>query len=121
MRVRLGAGLVGALAVGLVTAAPAAVPRTARVGRVVDGDTLALTDGLRVRLVQIDKPELGSGECYSHAAARVLGRLTPPGSTVGLEADPAMKGTVATAINAVTRKPVLISRTRKSKFLIFNC
>jgi micrococcal nuclease len=90
MRVRLGAGLVGVLAAGIVATAPAAVPRTARVGRVVDGDTLALTDGRRVRLVQIDTPELGSGECYSHAAARVLGRLTPTGSAVGLEADPAL-------------------------------
>jgi micrococcal nuclease len=90
MRVALGAGLIGLLAAGIVAAAPAAVPRTARVGRVVDGDTLALTDGYRVRLVQIDTPELGSGECYSRAAAKALGRLTPPGSTVALEADPAL-------------------------------
>ena len=58
------------------------------VARVVDGDTIALTSGARVRLVQIDTPELGTGECYSHAAARLLGRMLPRGSAVVLEADP---------------------------------
>ena len=40
------------------------------------------------RLVQIDTPELGSGECYSRAARTALERLAPIGSTVTLEADP---------------------------------
>jgi endonuclease YncB( thermonuclease family) len=61
-----------------------------RVARVVDGDTLELADGRRVRLVQIDTPELGGGECYSRKAAATLAALTPPGSTVGLSADPAL-------------------------------
>jgi hypothetical protein len=30
--------------------------------------TLTLASGSRVRLLQIDTPELGSGECYSQAA-----------------------------------------------------
>lgn len=55
--------------------------------RAYDGDTLALRDGRRVRLVQIDTPELGSGECYSRAARSELLRLVPLGSTVVLEAD----------------------------------
>ncbi|MDP8911922.1 MAG: thermonuclease family protein [Actinomycetota bacterium] len=59
----------------------------ASVARVYDGDTLALSGGMRVRLVQIDTPEVGSGECYSRASARVLRRLAPPGTRVGLEAD----------------------------------
>src|SRR5919201_3886507 len=59
----------------------------ARVQWVVDGDTLSLTNGERVRLVQIDTPELGSGECYSRKAAAVLRTLTPAGSVVRLEAD----------------------------------
>ena len=39
--------------------------RTATVARVGDGDTLDLRTGARVRLVQIDAPELGEGECYA--------------------------------------------------------
>jgi len=58
------------------------------VGSVTDGDTLRLRDGRRVRLVQIDAPELGGGECYSRAARTALLALAPPGSAVTLEADP---------------------------------
>jgi micrococcal nuclease len=57
---------------------------------VYDGDTLTLTDGSRVRLLQIDTPELGSGECYSRAAHRVLLSLVPPGTAITLESDPAL-------------------------------
>ncbi len=58
------------------------------VASVYDGDTLSLADGERVRLLQIDTPELGSGECYSRQARNELLELAPPGSRVGLEADP---------------------------------
>jgi micrococcal nuclease len=57
---------------------------------VYDGDTLTLRDGRRVRLLQIDTPELGSGECYSRAARTALLALAPPGKRVVLEADPAL-------------------------------
>jgi micrococcal nuclease len=87
MRAGLAAGLLGVLAAVVVAAAPGGGLETGRVARVVDGDTLALADGRRVRLVQIDTPEVGTGECYSRAAARVLGRLAGPGRTVTLEAD----------------------------------
>ena len=62
----------------------------ALVTSIADGDTLTVAGGTRVRLVQIDTPELGSGECYSRAARRTLERLAPVGSTVRLEADPAL-------------------------------
>ena len=62
----------------------------ANVAAVYDGDTLTLTSGERVRLLQIDTPELGSGECYSRAARSALLRLAPVGSRVILEADPAL-------------------------------
>ncbi len=62
----------------------------ARVGRIVDGDTLVLADGRRVRLVQIDAPEEGGGECYAKKAAATLAQLVPVGSRVTLEADPAL-------------------------------
>ncbi len=80
--------LIAAL-VAFVVAGAAAAPgvTSARVERVIDGDTIALSNGARVRLLQIDTPETGRGECYSQAAARNLRRLLPAGATVGLEAD----------------------------------
>ena len=54
---------------------------------VYDGDTLTLRSGQRVRLLQIDTPELGSGECYSRAARTALLGLMPIGSRVTLETD----------------------------------
>jgi micrococcal nuclease len=56
------------------------------VARVTDGDTLALRDGTRVRLVQIDAPEAGR-ECYAEQATGELRRLAPPGTRVTLERD----------------------------------
>src|SRR5262245_50236236 len=70
---------------------PPAPPRV--VAGVTDGDTLRLEDGTRVRLVQIDAPELGSGECYSRKSASALARLVPIGSAVRLRADPALDRT----------------------------
>ena len=56
------------------------------VERIVDGDTLVLRGGARVRLVQIDAPEAGE-ECYASESARELTRLARPGARVALEAD----------------------------------
>jgi micrococcal nuclease len=56
-------------------------------GSVRDGDTVLLEDGRRVRLVQVDAPELGI-ECYGDAAADELARLLPPGTRLRLERDP---------------------------------
>lgn len=60
---------------------------------VVDGDTLTLRDGRKVRLLQVDTPELGSGECYSRSAAALLRTLARPGSVVRLEVDPGLDRT----------------------------
>jgi endonuclease YncB( thermonuclease family) len=69
-----------------VQARPAEVAGT--VASITDGDTLRLTNGARVRLLQIDTPELGTGECYSRAARTALLQRVPVGSRVVLEADP---------------------------------
>ena len=60
---------------------------TAIVVSVADGDTLTVKSGYRVRLLQIDTPELGSGECYSRAARTALLSLVPVGSRIELEPD----------------------------------
>lgn len=71
---------------------PAAHPTagTVTVGRVVDGDTLALTNGQRVRLLTVDAPELNArtdaddAECGAEAARDALTGLLPPGTRVDL-------------------------------------
>jgi micrococcal nuclease len=62
-------------------------PRTGTVSWVVDGDTIRLTNGARVRLVQIDAPELHLGECYGARARSELEKQLPRGSRVRLELD----------------------------------
>lgn len=71
------------------TPVPNLAPR-AVVERVVDGDTIRLTDGRSVRLVQIDAPEPGDNECYAVEATRELAALLPRGRRVRLETDPAL-------------------------------
>lgn len=61
--------------------------------QVNDGDTLTLRGGRKVRLLQIDTPELGAGECYSEAAWVALRTLAPIGTPVVLESDPALDRT----------------------------
>ena len=87
--------LLGAIIVllGLVQTAGAAQPppggQLSRIARVVDGDTVNLTDGARVRLVQIDTPEVYySPECYGEQASAVTKRLLPPGTLVRLYREP---------------------------------
>jgi endonuclease YncB( thermonuclease family) len=61
----------------------------ARVDRVIDGDTVALTNGRHVRLVQIDTPEVYfSAECYGEQASKITKRLLPPGTAVRLLGEP---------------------------------
>jgi endonuclease YncB( thermonuclease family) len=90
---RLGAAAaIAAIAVVALSTSVGAATRSevGVVASVYDGDTLTLRDGRRVRLLQIDTPELGSGECYSRAARTALVALAPPGKKVVLEADRAL-------------------------------
>jgi endonuclease YncB( thermonuclease family) len=54
-----------------------------------DGDTLTLTDGAKVRLVQVDAPELTT-DCYGRPALQELIDLAPKGTHVTLVGDPAL-------------------------------
>jgi endonuclease YncB( thermonuclease family) len=73
-----------------VSGSAASAGTAAIVASVTDGDTLRLADGRRVRLVQIDAPELFSRECYGRASRAALVKLTPPGARVTLEVDPGL-------------------------------
>jgi micrococcal nuclease len=65
---------------------------TAVVARINDGDTITLRGGDKVRLVQVDAPELTT-DCYGRAAQRVLDSLVPEGTRVRLVRDPALDAT----------------------------
>jgi micrococcal nuclease len=60
--------------------------QSAVVARVVDGDTIELVGGQRVRLVQIDTPEKRV-ECYGDEASALTQRLIPAGTHVRIEQD----------------------------------
>jgi endonuclease YncB( thermonuclease family) len=61
-----------------------------RIAHVTDGDTVVLRNGQRVRLVQIDTPEVYFGtECFGRQASEVTKRLLPPGTQVVLTTEPA--------------------------------
>jgi len=88
-----GAISLGAASAGATVATQGAASAAgARVARVIDGDTIEVASGARIRLVQIDTPELGSGECYSRKAASELRRLVPVGVAVRLERDARLDG-----------------------------
>jgi endonuclease YncB( thermonuclease family) len=55
---------------------------------IYDGDTLTLSNGDKIRLLQIDTPELSSGECYGQEAKKALIKLVGK-SQVTLEGDTA--------------------------------
>jgi micrococcal nuclease len=88
---RLGVLLVVVL-VALV-ATRVATPSTStifRIDHVADGDTVDLTNGAKIRLVQIDTPEVYfSPECYGKQASAITKRLLPAGTPVRLTVEAA--------------------------------
>jgi micrococcal nuclease len=86
------AALVMTLTAGCGTPTPpsACGPATAIVTRAVDGDTLELSDGKKVRLLLVDTPETTSGkmDCYGQQAAQFTSD-TVTGKTVQLSYDEA--------------------------------
>ena len=83
-------GLALLAVLGCAACGGAAAPAgTATVDSVRDGDTILLEDGRRVRLVQIDAPELGV-ECWGDEAADALEVLAPAGTELRLERDPGL-------------------------------
>jgi endonuclease YncB( thermonuclease family) len=85
------AAVVAVLVVALAATLHAdAAPPVFRVDHVADGDTITLRNGQRVRLVQIETPEVYFGtECYGRLASRRTKELLPAGTPVRLVADPA--------------------------------
>lgn len=81
--------LVAVLALSLCASGALAAQPTYRIDHVSDGDTVVLRNGQRVRLVQIDTPEVFFGaECYGRAASLRTKTLLPPGIRVRLLPEP---------------------------------
>ena len=59
-----------------------------KVVKIYDGDTVTMADGMKIRLLQIDAPELAEGECYADKAKAALVSLLAMKGTVTLKADP---------------------------------
>jgi len=92
MRRRTAGVLLAAALLALVVATGASPTDEAvyRIDRVVDGDTVDLRNGAKIRLVQIDTPEVYfSAECYGRQASAITKQLLPPGTAVRLAAEPA--------------------------------
>ncbi|ASY26186.1 thermonuclease family protein [Candidatus Planktophila versatilis] len=56
--------------------------------RVIDGDTITLSSGEKVRLLQIDTPELNPAECYGKEARSALFTLLNAPGELTLKSDP---------------------------------
>ena len=77
-----------AIAVGLALFAATEANAAVVVSKIYDGDTITLSTGERVRLLQIDTPELSPAECYGEEARTALGSLLRSAGDVSLKADP---------------------------------
>lgn len=60
-----------------------------RVSKIYDGDTVTMADGMKIRLLQIDAPELVEGECFAKESKAALVNLLAKKGTITLKSDPA--------------------------------
>lgn len=58
-----------------------------RVDSIIDGDTIKLTSGQSVRLLQIDTPEMRGSECYSLESSQALAKLLAKKGSLKLTTD----------------------------------
>jgi endonuclease YncB( thermonuclease family) len=60
-----------------------------KIVKIYDGDTVTMADGMKIRLLQIDAPELAENECFAKESKSALVKLLAKKGTVTLKADPA--------------------------------
>jgi micrococcal nuclease len=61
---------------------------TVEVTRIIDGDTIDITGGERVRLIGMDTPETHGGtECFGREASDAIADIIPPGTPIEVEYD----------------------------------
>ena len=86
---KLAVYVVGAFLIG---GAPTAVA-VSNVSKVVDGDTIIMSNGEKVRLIQIDTPELGSNECFAEQSRSELSKLLNQPGKLSLKSDSKLDAT----------------------------
>jgi micrococcal nuclease len=81
-------------ALALVLTVPASASAATHAGvidHVADGDTVVLSSGETIRLVQIDTPEVyGDTECYGRQASALTESILPVGTRVRIATDPGL-------------------------------
>jgi endonuclease YncB( thermonuclease family) len=68
-------GIIGLCTLLSLLVLPAASTAPIRINSIIDGDTIKLTTGQSVRLLQIDTPEIRGSECYSLESSQALAKL----------------------------------------------
>lgn len=63
---------------------------TTVIARIYDGDTVTLSTGEKVRLLQMDTPELSPLECYAKESKMALAKLLASPGTLSLRTDPSL-------------------------------
>jgi endonuclease YncB( thermonuclease family) len=76
------------LAVGVSISSTFTATAAITITKVYDGDTITLSTGEKVRLLQIDTPELSPTECYSNEARNALVSLLNTPGQLSLKTDP---------------------------------
>ncbi len=76
------------LGVGISISGSYTASAAIKITKVYDGDTITLSSGERVRLLQIDTPELSLAECYSNEARNALVSLLNTPGKLSLIPDP---------------------------------
>jgi endonuclease YncB( thermonuclease family) len=64
-----------ALLIAPLNNVPSVAQTRVTVVKVYDGDTVTLSDKSRVRLIQVDAPELAEGECYAEESRQALTKI----------------------------------------------
>lgn len=76
------------LAIGVSILSTNLASASTTITKVYDGDTITLSTGEKVRLIQIDTPELASEECFGEEARSALVTLLKSPGPITLKVDP---------------------------------
>jgi len=76
------------LAIGVSISSGYTASAATTITKVYDGDTITLSTGEKVRLLQIDTPELSPTECYGKEARSALVKLLNSPGQLSLKTDP---------------------------------
>ena len=82
--------IIGLCTILSLLVSPSASTAPIRIDSIIDGDTIKLTTGQSVRLLQIDTPEMRGSECHSLESSQALAKLLTKKGTLKLTTDPSL-------------------------------